>query len=64
MGQGYHPADTAAYLRTANESFSHPNIVLDLRVPQTSTFRWGAAFVWPGLPAIRARLSGPSRRCA
>eukprot|EP00198_Chlamydomonas_reinhardtii_P006519 XP_001695855.1 predicted protein [Chlamydomonas reinhardtii] len=36
---GYEPADTAAYLAHANESFSHPNIVLDLRTPGTKLFR-------------------------
>lgn len=38
---GYEPADTAAYLAHANESFSHPNIVLDLRTPGTKLFRCG-----------------------
>ncbi|KAG2501553.1 hypothetical protein HYH03_000060 [Edaphochlamys debaryana] len=36
---GFHPNDTAAYLARAEESFSHPNIVLDLRTPGTKTFR-------------------------
>ncbi|GFR48855.1 hypothetical protein Agub_g10809 [Astrephomene gubernaculifera] len=36
---GYLENDTTAYLGRANESFNHPNIVLDLRTPSTKTFR-------------------------
>ncbi|KXZ55594.1 hypothetical protein GPECTOR_2g1144 [Gonium pectorale] len=36
---GYDANDTASYLARANESFNHPNIVLDLRTPSTKAFR-------------------------
>lgn len=39
VAAGYDPADTSAYLQAAYDSFNHPNIVLDLRVPGTKSIR-------------------------
>jgi hypothetical protein len=44
-GAGYVAADARAYLGRANDSFNHPNIALDLRVPNTKTYRCRRAWM-------------------
>ena len=55
---GYNVSDTSAYLQAAYDSFNHPNIVLDLRVPGTKSFRCGRACVSMVMVMVVACVGG------